>query len=359
MYLADIIKALEAIAPPRLADEGDKIGLQVGDLSAEITKAVVAVDPTDVTVDYAINSGAELLICHHPLIFTSLETLASGNPVQDKAIKLIKAGTVLYVMHTNFDSTEGGINDVLAERLGVSITGLLTERRRERKLKLAVFSPPEAVNGLRDAMAEAGAGIIGNYTHCSFRTEGTGTFIPLPEANPYVGEIGSLQEEKEYRLEMIVPEWKLSRVLDAMFSKHPYEEVAYDIYPLENKPISYGYGRIGRIERQMKLSDFREKVEEVLGARQIRMIGSPDKPVQVVALCGGGGKRLIPDAYRAGADVYVTGDIGHHDFLDADALGLAVIDAGHYETERPGMEALAHRLSKQFAEIPIVFEFVG
>lgn len=359
MYLADIIKTLEIIAPPLLADEGDKIGLQAGDPSAEVARVVVAVDPTESVVDYAIDSGAELLICHHPLIFTPLEALASGNPVQDKAIKLIKASTALYVMHTNYDSTKGGVNDVLAERLGVSVTGILTQRRRERKLKLVVFTPPEAVNELRDAMAEAGAGIIGNYTHCSFQTEGTGTFIPLPEARPYVGEIGSLQEEKECRLEMIVPEWKLGRVLDAMLGKHPYEEAAYDIYPLENEPFLYGYGRIGRLERQMKLLDFRKKVEDALGICQIRMIGSPDKPVQMVALCGGGGRRLIPDAHMAGADIYVTGDIGHHDFLDADALGLAVIDAGHYETERPGMESLTHRLSRQYAESSIVFEFVG
>lgn len=358
MQLNEIVLALEKIAPPRLADEGDRIGLQVGDLSSDISKVIVAVDPTPAVIDYTVSSGAGLLICHHPLIFSPLETLATGMPVKDNVIKLIKADIALYVMHTNYDSAPEGVNDVLADRLGVQVTGLLTTRHRERKLKLAVFTPPEATDALRNAMADAGAGIIGNYTHCSFRSDGVGTFVPLPEAKPYVGDVGKLQEESEYKLEMIVPEWRLSRVLDAMISKHPYEEVAYDIYPLENEPYSYGYGRVGRLEKPMKLSDFRRVVEESLESHRIRVIGNLDKLVKVVALCGGGGKRLIPDAVAAGADVYVTGDVGHHDFLDADALGLAVIDAGHFETERPGMESLALRLSREYAGKSVTFEFV-
>ncbi|MEN6519973.1 MAG: Nif3-like dinuclear metal center hexameric protein [Armatimonadota bacterium] len=358
MQLNDIIRTLEKVAPPRLADEGDKTGLQVGDASSDISKVIVAVDPTPAVIDHAVDSGSDLLISHHPLIFNPLETLAAGTSVKDSVIKLIKADIALYAMHTNYDSAPGGINDVLADRLGVRVMGLLTTRHREKKLKLAVFTPPEAIDAIRDAMAEAGAGIIGNYTHCSFRSDGMGTFVPLPGSEPYVGEIGRLQEEAEYKLEMIVPEWRLSQVLDTMIEKHPYEEVAYDIYPLENEPYSYGYGRVGRLAKPMKLSEFRQVVEESLESQQIRMIGNQDKPVEVVALCGGGGKRLIPDAFAAGADVYVTGDVGHHDFLDADALGLAVIDAGHYETERPGMELLAAKLSSEYAGESVTVEFI-
>jgi dinuclear metal center YbgI/SA1388 family protein len=359
MKVSDIIHDLEEIAPPRLADEGDMIGLQVGDGQADVTRLLVAVDPTPAVVDYAVDSGAGLLVTHHPLIHRPIETLAAGEPMRDRLIKLVAAGRALYVMHTNYDSVEGGVNDVLAGRLGVRVTGLLCVRRRERKFKVAVFTPAEAVDAVRDAMAEAGAGVVGNYTHCSFRTEGTGTFVPLPAAQPYVGGIGELEEAAELRLEMLVPEWRLGPVLDAMIGQHPYEEVAYDVYPLENEPYAYGYGRVGRLAAAVKLSEFRRTVEAALNYHETRMVGDPDMPVEVVALCGGGGSSLIRDAHAAGVNVYVTGDVGHHDFLTADALGLAVIDAGHYQTERPGMEALAERLSRDYAEQSVGVEFLA
>jgi len=353
----DIVRDLEEIAPPRLADEDDWIGLQVGDAEVDVSRVVAAVDPTPAVVQWAVDSGAELLVTHHPLIHRPLSTVAAGEPTRDRIVKLITSGTALYVMHTNYDSVEGGTNDVLAERLGVRVTGLLSVRRRERRLKVAVFVPEEAVDEVRDAMAEAGAGLIGNYAYCSFRAVGTGTFIPLPAAQPYVGDVGNLEEAAEYRLEMIVPEWRLDAVVEAMIRKHPYEEVAYDVYPLENEPHTYGYGRVGTLGKAVKLSEFRRKVEQALSFHETRMVGDPDMPVEIVALCSGGGSRLIPDAHAAGANVYVCGDIGYHDFLAADALGLAAIDAGHYQTERPGMEALADRLSRMYAEEPVTVEF--
>lgn len=359
MKLKDIIRDLEEIAPPILADDGDKIGLQVGSVESDIARISVAVDPTFSVIDSAIEHGANLLISHHPLIYTPLETLAAGKPTADRIIKLISSGVALYVLHTNYDSVDGGINDVLAERLGVRVTGLLTTTRRERKFKVAVFTPAKAISAVRDAMAEAGAGVIGNYTHCSFRAEGTGTFLPLSEAQPHVGSVGKLEAAPEFRLEMLAPEWRLGAVLDAMVSNHPYEEVAYDVYPLENEPYAYGYGRIGTLSEAIKLSEFRERVGDALDSRETRMVGKPDRPIETVALCGGGGRHLIRDAAAKGADVYVTGDVGHHDFLDADMLGLAVIDAGHYETERPGMVALAERLGRMYREESLTVEFLS
>ncbi|MBI2844903.1 MAG: Nif3-like dinuclear metal center hexameric protein [Armatimonadetes bacterium] len=358
MKLREVIRDLEEIAPPGLVDEGDKIGLQVGNVESDATRVLVAVDPTPAVVDAAVHEGADLLICHHPLIYTPLESLAAGEPTQDRLIKLISAGVALYVMHTNYDSVEGGVNDALAETLGVDVTGILATRRRERKFKVIVFVPSESVDAVRDAMAEAGAGIIGHYTYCSFRTEGIGTFVAMPTAQPYVGDIGNLEEVGEFRLEMLVPEWRLGQVIDAMIAKHPYEEVAYDVYPLANEPYTYGYGRVGRLKNAVKLAEFRETVAEALDFRETRMIGDADRPVEIVALCGGAGRSLIKDAAACGANVFVTGDMGHHDMLAADALGLAVIDAGHYHTERPGMEALAERLSRIYAEKPVSVEFL-
>ena len=349
MKVKDIIRDLEEIAPPRLADEGDMIGLQVGDPEADVTKLLVAVDPTPAVVDHSIESGAQMLICHHPLIYKPIEMLASGEPVRDRLIKLIRAGAALYIMHTNYDSVVGGTNDVLADLLGVKVIGLLTVRRRERKLKVVVFAPDEDASEVRNAMAQAGAGVIGDYTDCSFMAPGTGTFKPMPDAEPYIGQVGNLEEAVEIRIEMSVPEWRLGPVLDAMIQAHPYEEVAYDIYPLENEPYYYGYGRVGSLEPPINLSEFRRIIEDKLNSHEIRMIGNPDMQVNRVALCSGGGKSLLKEAHASRADVYVTGDIGYHDFLTADALGLAVIDAGHYETERPGMEALAKRLSQKYS----------
>lgn len=359
MKVIEVIRDLEEIAPPRLADPGDRIGLQVGNVDVDVVKMLVAVDPTPAVVDYAVDYGAELLVCHHPLIYEPLSTVVSGEPVQDRVMKLVASDTALYVMHTNYDSAPGGINDVLAERLGVRVTDLLTVTRCERKFKVVVFTPEEAVDDVRDAMAEAGAGIIGHYTYCSFQAPGTGTYIASPSAQPYFGDVGNLEEIAEYRLEMVVEESRLQPVIEAMIRKHPYEEVAYDVYQLENNPNTYGYGRVGRLESAVKLAEFRKMVERILDAHETRMMGDPEKPVEVVAICGGGGKSLIGDAYRSGANVFISGDIGYHDFLAADALGLAVIDAGHYETERPGMEALAERLSRLYAEESVNIEFVS
>lgn len=350
LKVREIIFELEKIAPPRLADEGDKIGLQVGSYDADVTKVAVAVDPSVSVIDRAVDSGCELLVCHHPLIYTPLETLAAGEPTQDKVIKLIEAGTSLYVMHTNYDSAPGGVNDILAERLGVHNTRLLVTRHRERYLKIAVFTPSESIDVVRNAMAEAGAGIIGNYDYCSFRTAGTGTFRPLPDAQPYIGEVGQLEEVDEYRLEMIVPEWRLGPVVDAMIQAHPYEEVAYDVYRLENPPRTYGYGRVGQLDDPIKLKDYRKLVEDALDYRETRMVGDPERQVKVVAVMSGSGRRYLSNAVSTGADVYITGDMGHHDMDNAEALGLAVIDVGHYASERPAMEVLAENLSQKYAE---------
>lgn len=358
MKVRDVLLYLEEVAPPRLASDGDNIGLQVGDPDEDVSRVIVSVDPTPAVVEYAIESKAELVVTHHALIFDPIYSVTVGDPVGERVVKLISAGTALYVMHTNYDSAPGGVNDVLAERLGVVDTRLLKAQRQERLFKVAVFIPTEAVNAVRDAMAEAGAGGIGNYTHCSYRTAGIGTFLPLESAQPYIGAAGRLEEVEEYRLEMIVPEWQLSGVLDAMLDKHPYEEVAYDVYLLENEPMSYGYGRVGRLNHQMKLSEFRKRVEDALDFKQTRMIGDPDRIIETVALCSGSGRKLIPDAIRAGADVYICGDVHHPDFLDADSRGLAMIDAGHYETERPGMEVLTERLIRQFADESVVVEFM-
>lgn len=343
--VAEVIARLDEIAPPWMADEGDAIGLQVGDRDRQARRVCTAVDPSAEVVDLALHERADLLVTHHPLIHSPLKSLAAGEPVADRVLKLARANAALYVMHTNYDTVPGGVNEALAEKLGVVETSPLTTRRRDRYHKVVVFVPEEAVEQVRNAMAEAGAGRIGHYTHCSFRARGVGSFLPEAEAKPHLGTAGKLEEVDEWRLEMICTGSALDAVLSAMRENHPYEEVAYDVYELANEPVKLGYGRVGVLPMQTTLGEFAEHVRNVLDVRFPKMAGDPEKRIRKVALCSGGGASLYREAAGAGADVYVTGDWRHHDILSATDLGLAVIDAGHFETEKPGMVALAERLA--------------
>jgi dinuclear metal center YbgI/SA1388 family protein len=356
--IADFIDELDEIAPPDLADADDRIGLQVGDRSREARIVCVSVDTSVAVVDLAIERKADLLVAHHPLIYTPLASLAEDDPVARRVMKLIRAGAALFVLHTNYDSVPGGVNDVLAGKLGVLDCEPLTTRKSDPYVKIVVFVPGQAVEDVRNAMAEAGAGMIGQYTHCSFRTPGIGSFVPLPTARPYVGSAGKLEEVEEYRLEMgCVASWAGSGIA-AMLETHPYDEVSYDVYELANEPARYGYGRAGTLDDEISLREFADRVKSALGLDYAKVSGDLDKRIERVALCGGSGSSLFKEAAQAGADVYVTGDTKHHDRLDAGALGLAMIDAGHFETEKPGMVALSERLSKTFSGSEIEIEYI-
>jgi len=356
--VGSIVEELEALAPPQLADDGDPIGLQVGDRSREVKRVCVSVDTSPPVVDRAIQAKADMLVAHHPLIYTPLKAVAEGDPVASSVAKLIRVNAALFVMHTNYDTVPGGVNDVLAAKLGVVNVSPLTNRRQDKLFKIVVFVPEESIGQVRDAMAQAGAGVIGEYTHCSFRTPGTGSFVPLPAAQPYVGDIGKLEEVSEYHLEMICAGSRLDQVVAEMIDKHPYDEVAYDIYELANKPVAHGYGRIGVLEAAMTFGEFADKVISTLDVRYPKVFGDPKRAVGRVALCGGGASSLYREAARLGADVFVTGDTKHHDILDAAALGVSIVDAGHFETERPGMVALAERLERMFAESGLEIEYI-
>jgi dinuclear metal center YbgI/SA1388 family protein len=356
--VADIIDELENIAPSELADDRDPVGLQVGDTSAEVRRVCVAVDASNSVVNAAVQRKADLVITHHPLIYRPLSSITVGDPVSKRVIKLVQAKISFFVMHTNFDTAPGGMNDVLAAKLGVIDTVPLTNRREDKFYKIVVFVPEEAVEQVRDAMAEAGAGRIGQYTHCSFRTLGTGSFVPLPAAQPYIGTHGELEEVEEYRLEMICAGSWLDQVIAEMLDKHPYDEVAYDVYELANEPIIYGYGRVGTLDKESSLGEFAELVIRTLDVRFPRIYGDPEKTVRRVALCSGGGASHIREAVQLEADVYVTGDLKHHQIENAMDLGIPLIDAGHFETEKPGMVSLVDRLRKAFLGSDIEIEYI-
>jgi dinuclear metal center YbgI/SA1388 family protein len=358
MNVADVISYLEQLAPPSLAKSGDPIGLHVGDASAAVTKIATAVDCTKSALDRAAASGAEMLVCHHPLIYRPIGNVTASNEKGDLVMRAVRAGIAVYVMHTNLDSAPGGVNDVLAEKLGVMDTELLSVTSTEPYVKVVVFVPDDALENVRAAMCGAG-GFIGNYSDCSFRAHGVGTFKPLEGAQPYIGEAGKLEQADEWRLETLAPESKLSEVVAAMLQAHPYEEVAYDIYPLRNDPRKSGLGLIGRLEKTERLADFRARIESALGCPGFtRLYGDPDRMVETVALCGGNGSSLMEDAASQRADVYVTGDVTYHPALTSLWQGMAIIDAGHFETEKPGVVRFTETLARYYSELGIAVEYV-
>lgn len=341
-----IIGIIEEFAPPALAAEWDNIGLQVGDPRDEVESILVTLDITEEVLDEAVSLGAGLIVSHHPLIFKPLKNLRLDNPVGMLVAKAICANIHIYAAHTNADSCIQGVNECLARKIGLGKTEVLNSADTNL-YKVVVYVPEGYESTVRQAMGEAGAGWLGDYSHCSFMSEGTGSFLPLSGANPFIGQQGELEEVKEYRVETIVPETILSLTIKKMLEVHPYEEIAYDIYPLKNRDEKHGLGRIGRLDTPVTLVSLAEKVKNNLGCTQVLVSGPLDDLVQVVAVCGGSGGDLINIAKSRNADVLITGDVKYHDAITAKQLGISIIDAGHNETERVLVPELAEYLRKR------------
>ncbi|MBP2638110.1 MAG: cyclohydrolase 1 type 2 [Firmicutes bacterium] len=343
----ELIGQIEKWAPKYLAEEWDNIGLLLGSPAQDIHKIFVTLDVDQEAVQQAVSIGANLIIAHHPLIFKGITNIRTDLPTGALLSDLIKHGIAVYAAHTNLDSAVGGVNDILAQKFNLKDIQPLTTVYQEKLHKLVVFVPNSHVEIVRNAMAKAGAGHIGNYSHCTFVTPGIGSFLPLPSANPFLGESGKLEYVDESRLETIVPEHLRSPVIAAMLAAHPYEEVAYDEYLLLNKHHNYGLGRVGRLAEPVALADFIKQVKGALLIDSLNMAGSPKKLIRQVAVCGGSGASLIGNALKAGADVLVTGDVKYHEAQYAIAEGLAIIDAGHFATELPVVEGIRAYLTEQ------------
>ncbi|WP_077214000.1 Nif3-like dinuclear metal center hexameric protein [Bacillus dakarensis] len=344
----EIIQCFEQFSPKSYAMEGDKIGLQIGSLSQKIENVLVALDVTNEVVDEAIEKNVGLIIAHHPLIYRPLQKINTETKAGKIIEKLIKHEIAVYAAHTNLDVAKGGVNDLLAEALGLSNIEVLSPTYDVKLKKLVVFVPEENADGLREALGNAGAGAIGNYSHCSFSASGTGQFLPGAGTNPHIGTSGKLEHVNEVRIETIYPEHLEKKVLSAMFKHHPYEEVAYDIYPLDNKGESLGLGRIGTI-KEMSLKEFAQHVKEALDVKGVRVVGDLNDKVKKVAVLGGDGNKYFMSAKFKGADVYVTGDIYYHVAHDAMMEGLNMIDPGH-NVEKVMKKGVASILSNMFKE---------
>lgn len=324
----EIIQLFEQFSPKGLAMEGDKIGLQIGRLNKKIDRIMIALDILENVIDEAIEKNVQLIIAHHPPIFRPLKNIITDT-VQGRMIeKLLKHDITVYAAHTNLDVAKGGVNDLLAEALGIENTEVLVPTFEPKLKKIVVFVPVSHAEELRQALGNAGAGFIGNYSHCSFSANGTGRFMPGDNTNPYIGQAGKLEVVDEVRIETIVPETMLKKAITAMIKAHPYEEVAYDVYPLENKGEKLGLGRIGTIN-EMTLAEFAEVVKSALAVDKVRVVGDLASKVKKVAVLGGDGNKYFTHAKFKGADVYVTGDIYYHTAHDAMMQGLNMIDPGH------------------------------
>ncbi|QDR80915.1 Nif3-like dinuclear metal center hexameric protein [Sporomusa termitida] len=355
----DILKELEKLAPRHLAEPWDNVGLLLGDPAQPIQKIIVALDVDQPLVNEAITTGADLIIAHHPLIFKGLTRIRTDCPQGKLLADLIKAGIAVYAAHTNLDSARGGVNDVLAQKLALKEVRPLTNVYQEQLYKLAVYVPATHVDQVRNSITAAGAGHIGNYSHCTFQTPGTGTFLPLADAQPFLGHQGTLEFVDESRLETVFPAALRSQIITAMLAAHPYEEVAYDEYQLLNKGETYGLGRVGCLAAPMGLEQFIRQVKTALHINSVKVAGADaEQMISRVAVCGGSGASLINQAVNAGAHILVTGDVKYHEAQQAVAEGLTIIDAGHFATEQPvvGLVAdyLTHCAQKNLWKITVI-----
>ncbi len=342
-----IINWIEELAPKKLSQEWDNIGLQIGDPRAEVSKALIALDLNMQVVEEAIQKQAQLIICHHPYIFQPIKNLRQDLPQGQVLSKLIKEDIGLYAAHTNWDSAEMGVSHILADIFQLENREVLKITKEEALFKIVVFVPHGHQDEVRQGLSRGGAGYIGNYSECTFMIDGIGTFKPDDNTNPYIGQLGQLEKVAEYRLETVVSESKLKRAIKEMLQAHPYEEVAYDIIPIENKGKSYGLGVIGQLANPCQLDQILATLKEKLGVTYLKVVGDREQKIKKVALCGGSGGDLINAAVFKGADVLITGDVSYHQAQNAQALGLALVDAGHYATELPAMAGLCQLLEKK------------
>jgi len=340
-----IIDAMERLAPKYLAESWDNVGLLMGSPAQRITKLLITLDVTQAVVAQAVQDGIEMIITHHPILFKAVNCIRTDLPHGQIIANLLKANIAVYAAHTNLDSATGGVNDVLVSKLKLQDSAPLAVSYTEKMCKLVVFVPSTHMEVVRRAISEAGAGHVGNYSHCTFSSTGTGSFLPLDGTQPFIGSPGVLEYVEEVRLETIMPEKKSRRVLKAMLNVHPYEEVAYDLYSLINSGPSLGIGRVGKLIAPIPLREFIAQVKVALGIEYVSVVGSQDKIVKKVAVCGGSGAGFIHKAAFAGADVFITGDVKYHEAQDALTAGIAVIDAGHFATEQPVVPALAEYLT--------------
>lgn len=352
MLVAEVISFLESLAHPSLQEHYDNAGLITGNGNWECSGIICSLDATEEVVKEAINKKCNLIVAHHPIIFSGLKKINGKNYVEKTIIAAIKNDIAIYAIHTNLDNMLNGVSGKMANMLGLQNTSVLLSKESTLK-KLFTFVPVDKAEDVRNAIFVAGGGHIGNYSECSFNSEGTGTFKAGAGTDPYVGNIGDRHYEKELKMEVIFPSFLENKIVAAMKAAHPYEEVAYDIIALSNLYQGIGAGIIGELPTAVDETAFLEKLRSTFGLKLIRHTPFINRPVKKVALCGGAGSFLIYKALAAGVDAYVTADIKYHEFFEANGR-LLVADIGHYESEQFTIGLLAEYLEQKFPTFAVL-----
>ncbi|MCC5889322.1 MAG: Nif3-like dinuclear metal center hexameric protein [Alkalibacterium sp.] len=345
----DIIQFMDRIAPPELAEDWDPIGLSFGSVDQPVSKILLALDVDAQTIQEAKEKEVDLLITHHPAIFKSLKTLNSDDPRRRDYIELLKSDIAVYSAHTNLDAAENGLNDWLADHIGLKADkrDIVSVNARQGYKKLAVYVPDYAADKVRQALHEAGAGEIGDYKDVSYTLEGYGRFTPQAGANPTEGEIGQEEVIHEQRIEVLLKNKDVYKAIDALKTAHPYEEPVFDLYNLENQSDQFGFGRIGYVESELTTADMAERIQTLFSVDGVRYGSADDtKTHKKIAVFGGSGEKYYKDALKKDATLYITGDISYHGAQDMLRDGIDFIDAGHY-MEAICVPELASRLKDQ------------
>ncbi len=352
MTIRSITAALEQLAPPIYQESYDNSGLLVGEPNSEVSKVLVCLDCIESVVDEAIEKGAELIVAHHPIVFSGLKHLTGKTYIERVVMKALRNNIAIYAIHTNLDNVQAGVNKKIGERLALQNLSILAPMQQSL-YKLVTFVPSSKTDMVMQALFTAGAGHIGNYADCSFTHEGIGSFRGLEGTNPYVGETGKRHFEKENKVEVVVPKHLKSVVIKALLEAHPYEEVAYDLYKLENANQQLGAGMVGDLANEMSEADFLQFAKKALNTHCIRHTALLGKTVRRVAFCGGSGSFLLNNAIAAGAEVFITGDFKYHQFFDADGK-LVIADVGHFESEQFTIDLLADYLIEKFPTFAVL-----
>ncbi len=351
IFIKNITDYLENIAPLSYQESYDNSGLITGSPDMPIKGIMVCLDSTEEVVKNAIDNNCNFIIAHHPIVFSGLKKINGKNYVERAIIAAIKNDIAIYAIHTNLDNVLNGVNGMIAKRLGLINLGILSPKNKLLR-KLVTFSPLEFAEKIRMSLFSAGAGEIGNYSECSFNIQGNGTFRGNELSNPFLGEKGSRHTENEIRIETIFETHRQNSILKALFDSHPYEEVAYDIYNLENTFKNTGAGIIGELIENQTETKFLQKVKKVMKVECLRHTALNGNEIKKVAICGGSGSFLLPEAIQAGAQAFISADFKYHQFFDADRK-IVIADIGHFESEQFTMELIQSLILEKFSTFAV------
>lgn len=349
----DICRHLENFAPLAYQEPYDNAGLLTGNRHSEVTGVLVAVDVTEAIIKEAVERKCNMVVAHHPFIFSGLKKITGSSYVEKTLIAAIKNDIAVYAFHTNLDNMMEGVSKKICDKIGLVNTKVLAPKSDTLR-KLYTFAPNDKAGEIRDALFIAGAGHIGNYANCSFNAEGTGTFRGLENSNPYVGQTGVQHHESETRIEVVFPIHLEKSIIAALIEAHPYEEVAYDIIALENTSSTVGAGMIGNLQEPIGEKEFLNGLKLKMNTQCIRHTQLTGNMVSKVAVCGGSGSFLLPNAIHEGADIFISADFKYHQFFDADKK-IVIADIGHYESEQFTTDLIHELLSKKFTNFAVLF----